>query len=135
MVVGLIQLAHKMSRALSPVLSHVPLASCAILCYALLSTSCSLSLFSLLSLSPSVCVFSVTNVARPKSRFYERIAFFCLLLPPLAPPRPAHHCFVYYVFVSFLHTYFFFLSAPLLLSLVAPLSWQQPEEEEGKELK
>lgn len=58
MVVGLIQLAHKMSRApLLPVLPDVSLASCAILCYALLSTSCSLSLFSLLSLSLCLCIF------------------------------------------------------------------------------
>lgn len=118
MVVGLIQLAHKMSRAPAHA-SSTPPPRLPVPFFA------TLSLFSALSLS--VCVFSVTNVARPKSRFYERIGFFCLSLP--AAPR---HCFVYYVFVSFLHTYFFvrsiFHSSPLSLLLVCPLSGRQEGE-------
>lgn len=120
MVVGLIQLAHKMSRAPAHANSTPPPR----LPVPFFAT---LSLFSALSLSLSVCVFSVTNVARPKSRFYERIGFFCLPLP--AAPR---HCFVYYVFVSFLHTYFFVRSishsSPLSLLLVGPLSGRQEGE-------
>lgn len=119
MVVGLIQLAHKMSRAPAHA-SSTPPPRLPVPFFA------TLSLFSALSLS--VCVFSVTNVARPKSRFYERIGFFCLPLP--AAPR---HCFVYYVFVSFLHTYFFVRSIShflilCLCLLVGPLSGRQEGE-------
>lgn len=73
MVVGLIQLAHKMSRALSTISNFS---------FPFLRLSSPSSSFWARTLP--VCIFFVyilvTNVAGPKSRFYERI----LLFPPMS---------------------------------------------------
>lgn len=109
MVVGLIQLAHKMSRApLLPVLPDVPLASCAILCYALLSTSCSLSLCSLLSLPLSVYFRSQMWHGLNLGFTSASHSFVCCCLPSHHTPL-AIVLFIMYLFHFYILTFSFFL--------------------------
>jgi len=115
MVVGLIQLAHKMSRTPSQPPS-VPCFSCCSFSFSrlLCPVSCRFLCHSTpapVSLILSVCIFLVTNVARPKSRFYERILLFVASCPS---PLFCLLC------ICFIFTYLHFLFA-LRQSLVGPL--------------
>jgi len=98
MVVGLIQLAHKMSR--TP--SQPPSVACSLLLLLLFPVASCAILLRLLCLSFFLCVYFWSQMWHGLNLGFTS-AFFCLL------PAALRHCFVYYVFVSFLHTYIFFL--------------------------
>lgn len=133
MVVGLIQLAHKMSRVPPPART----APCppGFLCHSLLCSSVYLllcspcSLFSPLSLPLSVYFRSQMWHGLNLGFTSASHSFVCCCSTPLAIVL-----FIMYLFHFYILTFSFFLSASLLLSLVAPLSRQQQQEEE-EELK